>query len=421
MKKRIIAMAMAVGMLGVTVAGCSTKTTETTEKKSGSEITVMIPDWGVPSDELLDEFEKEKGISVEVEEVSWDDIRDKVSTAAAGKKAPADVFEVDWSWVGEFNSAGWLEPIEVSEEDKAGMPTLQSFTADGEVLAMPYANDFRLAYYNTEQFGAAGITEAPKTWDKVYEDSKAIKEKNIVQYPFTMPLNAEESTTTSLIWLAFTKGGVVFNEDNTLNKESVLDALNFIDKMNKEGLINPANRTSSGMDAYRQVTSGDASFMVGPTSFVGRVNDEVESKVVGKVMPILVPGQEDTSKQTFALPEGIGVSKFSENKEAATEFVKWYTSEETQEKLYEANNTIPTRTAVLEKLINEGKMKNTGAMLEESKLIASPFPSGVPNYYTEMSTAIFNAVNGMATGNLSPEQAFEEMNAKVTALAKGNN
>lgn len=49
-------------------------------------------------------------------EVSWDDIRDKVSIAAVGGKAAADVIEVDWSWVGEMNSAGWLEPIEMSEE-----------------------------------------------------------------------------------------------------------------------------------------------------------------------------------------------------------------------------------------------------------------------------------------------------------------
>lgn len=108
-----------------------------------------------------------------------------------------------------------------------------------------------------------------------------------------------------------------------------------MDKMNKEELINPANRTASGMDTYRQLTAGEASFMVGPTSFVGRVNDEEESKVVGEVMPILVPGKDDTAKQTFALPEGVGVTKFSDNKEAATEFVKWYTSEKTQEKLFD--------------------------------------------------------------------------------------
>jgi multiple sugar transport system substrate-binding protein len=57
-------------------------------------------------------------------------------------------------------------------------------------------------------------------------------------------------------------------------------------------------------------------------------------------------------------------------------------------------------------------------MLETSKLIKSPFPNGVPKYYSEMSSAIYNAVNKMALGQLTPEQAFDEMNAKITKLAK---
>ena len=59
--------------------------------------------------------------------------------------------------------------------------------------------------------------------------------------------------------------------------------------------------------------------------------------------------QEETGKatQTMALVEGIGVTKYSQNKEAAEVFVKWYTSKAMQANLYDANNTIPTRTTVL--------------------------------------------------------------------------
>lgn len=37
----------------------------------------MAPDWAVPTDEQLDEFTKETGIEVVVNEVGWDDIREK--------------------------------------------------------------------------------------------------------------------------------------------------------------------------------------------------------------------------------------------------------------------------------------------------------------------------------------------------------
>ena len=47
-----------------------------------------------------------------------------------------------------MNSAGWLEPIEMSEEDMADMPSMETFMIDGQILAVPYANDYRIAYYN---------------------------------------------------------------------------------------------------------------------------------------------------------------------------------------------------------------------------------------------------------------------------------
>lgn len=419
MRKKLVSLTLCLGMAFSMVTGCGKTTENTTTDINGTgdkEITLMIPDWGVPNEELLSDFTKETGIKVTVNEVSWDDIRDKIAIASSGGTAAADVVEVDWSWVGEFHAADWLEPLDVTEEDKADMPTLSTFMIDGQVLAMPYANDYRLSYYNTKQYEKAGIKEEPQTWNDVYENMKAIKQAGIVEYPFTISLNAEEGATTSLMWLAYTMNGIVFNEDGTLNRDSVLSALQYENKMIEEGLVDPSNKTISGIDVYRRLTSGEASFMTGPTSFVTRSNNPEECQVVGEIKPILVPGKEQKAEHTMPLPEAIGVTKFSQNKEEAKAFVKWYTSKEIQKKLNETNNTIPTRNSVLEQLINDGVMTNADAMLEEAKRIASPFPNGVPAYYSEMSNAIYNSVNKMALGQLSPEQAFDEMDKKVKEL-----
>lgn len=414
---KIIAVSLSVVLLSGLVSGCGNKNTKTKTDSDQKEITVMIPEWGAPDDELLDQFEEETGIYVTVNEVSWDDIRDKIAIAASGGSAVADVVEVDWSWVGEFYAADWLEPLKLEEEDIKDMPTLETFTVDGKVLAVPYANDFRLSYYNKEQYDKAGIEKEPETWDEVFENAKQLKQKGVCEYPFAMALNAEEAAATSLMWLAYTMNGVVFNEDGTLNEESVLAALEYENKLIKEELIDPADKSSSGMDAYRRILSGNASFVTGPTSFVARSNDEEQSSVVGQIRPILVPGKDGKSEHTMPLPEAIGVTKFSKNKEEATTFVKWYTSKEIQKELFRRNSTIPTHNTVLKELIDSEEMINTGDMLEEAKRIASPFPNGVPSYYAEMSHAIYNAVNKMATGSLSPKEAFEEMNNVVKELA----
>lgn len=376
----------------------------------------MVPDWGVPTDEQLAEFTKENGIEVEIAEVGWDDIRTKIAPAATAGKAVADVVEVDWSWVGEFYAADWLEPLEISEEDKADMPTIKTFTIDDKVLAMPYANDYRISYYNKEQFQKAGITEEPQTWNDVLEACRTLKSTGTVDYPFAIALNAEEKTSTCLMWLAYTMNGVVWNEDGTFNKESVLEALKYMETLVKEELVAPEDKTSSGMDAYMRICGGTASFLTGPTSFVSRSQNEEICNVVGQIESMLVPGKNEKAVQTMPLPEAIGVMKTSKNKEAAKKFVEWYTSAEMQKELNATNSAIPTRNSVLEKLIDEGTIQNSGAMLEEAKLIDSPFPNGVPAYYAEMSSAMYNAINKMALGELTAEEAYTEMETALNAL-----
>lgn len=419
MKKKLVSILLVVSMCAAMIAGCGKEEkSESSKDGKGDSITLMAPDWAIPTEEQLSSFTDETGIEVVVNEVGWDDIREKLATAASGGQAVADVVEVDWSWVGEFYAADWLEPLEVSEEDKKDMPTLETFTKDGKVLAMPYANDYRLSYYNTEQFKTAGITAEPQTWDDVLEACRKLKSTGTVDYPFAIALNAEEKTSTCLMWLAYAMNGVVYNEDGTLNEESVLEALKYMETLIKEELVAPEDKTSSGMDAYKRLTGGSASFLTGPTSFVSRSTNEEECSVIGQIAPILMPGKEGKSEVTMALPEGLGVTKASENKEAAKKFVEWYTSADMQKELNASNSAIPTRNSVLKALVEDGTIKNAGAMLEEAELISSPFPGGIPSYYAEMSSAMYNAINKMALGEMTAEEAFEDMNTKITELVE---
>lgn len=415
MKKRIVSMLLIGAMTTAMLAGCGSKG-ESSDKggdsKDGETITFMAPDWAIPSDEQLDAFTEETGINVEVAEVGWDDIREKLATADG---AAADVVEVDWSWVGEFKSAGWLEPIEMSDEDKGDFLTLDTFTVGDEILAVPYSNDYRIAYYNTKQFADAGITEEPQTYTDVLEDAKKLKESG-VDYPLAMSMNAEEKAATGLMWTAFQMNGIVWNEDGTFNKESVMDALNYYQEVLDADLVAPEDKTASGMEAYMRICSGTASFLVGPTMFVSKTQNPDDSAVVGDVEPILAPGKDGKAEKTMALPEALGITAASEHKEAAKKFVEWYTSADMQKELNETLGSLPTRNSVLKALVEDGTIANAGAMLEEAEKIESPFPNGVPAYYAEMSSAMYNAINKMALGEYTPEEAFEAMEAGLEEL-----
>lgn len=416
MKKRILSMLLVAAMSVSMVVGCGSSESADTTKEDGEKITFMAPDWAVPTDEQLDMFTEETGIEVEVSVVGWDDIREKLATAATAGECVADVVEVDWSWVGEFYAADWLETLEVSDEDKADMTTLDTFSVDGEVLAIPYSNDYRIAYYNTEHFAAAGITEAPETYDEVLEACRAIKAAGVVDYPFATSMNAEEKAATGLTWTAWQMNGIVFNEDGTFNEESVMEALEFYKTLVDEELVAPEDITASGMEAYMRISSGTASYLVGPTMFVARNQNEEESEVVGQVEPILSPGKDSTAAQTMALPEALGITKTSENKEAAQKFIEWYTSADMQKEFNATLGNLPTRNSVLEELISDGTIQGAGAMLEQAELISSPYPGGVPAYYAEMSSAMYNAINKMALGELDVQGAYDEMSEALNEL-----
>ncbi|MDO5755805.1 MAG: extracellular solute-binding protein [Tissierellia bacterium] len=386
----------------------------------GEEITLMIPDWGAPTEEMLEEFKEETGIKVNVEPTAWSDIKSKISIAAAGNNTPADVVEVDWSWAGEFHSAGWLESLDVDGETKEDIPALQYFEFDDEIVAIPYANGIRLAYYNKRMAQEAGVEEIPTNWEEMIHVFDQLKASGTVEYPFLFPLNAEEKTTTSFMTLAYTRNGIVFNEDDTLNREAVLDTFNLLDELIEKDFINENSVSAPGIDVFRGINNGEGAVLIGPTSFITSSNDESVSKVVGEVTNIPVPGKEGPAEQTITFTEAVGVSAFSEKKEAAKKFVDWFSRPETQLALNEAINNTPTRTSVIEKMVNEGIIKEPGAIIEQSKIIETPFPHGVPKYYTKMSTEMFNIINQFGQRKLTPEEATDKMVEAVNELVEEN-
>lgn len=278
----------------------------------------------------------------------------------------------------------------------------------------------RLAYMNQEMMKKAGLTENPKNWKELESSFAKMKNTKSVEYPLLFPLTAEEKTTTSFMTLAYTRNGIVFNDDGTLNKESTLDALKLIETMLKKGYLDPNSVSTPGTDVFKGIQNGNGAFLEGPTSYVTSVNDKKESKVVGQVKAIPFPGKDVLATKSISFTEAIGISPFSKNKEAAKKFVEWFYKPETQVKLNKAVYIMPTRTSVLEKMIKDKEIDAPEFVIEQSKKVESPFPHGVPKYYTKMSTEMFNVINQLGQGKLTAEEATDQMIQRVDQIVKDN-
>jgi multiple sugar transport system substrate-binding protein len=388
-----------------------------TQSAGPQEITFMIPPWGEPSADALKKFTQDTGIKVNLNIVGWDEVRDKIAIAAVGQTAPADVCEVDWSWVGEFSAAGWFDVLDILDADKQDMPTLSSFTVGGKVIAVPYGNDFRIGYYNTEHFGKAGISTAPTNWDELLADAQKLKSTSASKYPICLTLSASETCTTSLIWLTLARSGNFFNEDGTFNKDNFLSTLQFVNKMYKEDkVIDPAMATMKDTEVIQYFLDGKGSFIVGPTNTAVIMNDATQSSVVQKCKAMLIPGRAGVASVSMALPEGIGIPAYSKNKEAARKFLDWYISPDNQLVQNVTQGCLPTRNSVLKTMMDQGKLPEGETVLAQAAVIKPAFPAGTPSWYPEMSATIYNTVNEMITSNKTPEDAIKVIDAKIAEL-----
>lgn len=386
---------------------------------AGTSITVLMPSPQAPN--IAAEFEAATGIKVDLQTLSWDDIRPKLISALIAGTAPADVTEFDWSWTGQFAAADWYLPLNdaIDAETTADIAGNAIFTINGNLLGVPYTNDFRVMLINRQHLTEAGITDTPKTLDELVAAARAIKQKGIVEYPVGIPLSPTEGASTT--WYLLTKafGGELFDADFnpqfTTPDSAGYKALAFELQLLSEGLVDPAAtglRDAQINDNY--FAKGLTSIMIsGEPGRLGQMNDPAQSQVAGEAEAILV-ATESGQTRSYGLLEALAVPRASQNQAAAIAFVKWFTSRDWQIENYKTG-VLPTRTSALAALNDAGELISGDVLVEESKYVEALFPQGTPTWYPEFSTVVNTAINSAAKGEITVDQAMASIADAVEA------
>ena len=380
---------------------------------AGQSITVLLP--SPQGANIAAEFEKATGIHVDLQTLNWDDIRPKLVTALVAGTPPADVTEFDWSWTGQFSAADWYLPLNdvIDADTVKDIGPSKIFTVNGQLLGVPYTNDFRVMLVNTKHFADAGITKMPTTLDELVADAKQIKAKGISKYPLGLPLSPTEGASTS--WYLLTKafGGDLFDKDFKplfVDKDSAgYKAFAFEMMLLKEGLVDPASTGLKDSQINEDMfANGIVSVMIsGEPGRLGSFNDPKNSKVAGQIGAITVP-TESGKTRSFGLPEALGIPKVSQHREAAIAFVKWFTSKEFQEENY-GNGALPTRTSALSELNDQKKLISGDALVAQAPTVEPLFSQGTPPWYPSFSSAVNTNINSAAKGEISVDQAMQNI------------
>ncbi|MEV6184494.1 extracellular solute-binding protein, partial [Streptomyces sp. NPDC052015] len=288
-----------------TLAGCGSS-----EDSGDVTLKLVAADYGDSSanssqkywDTLVKEYEaKHPGIKVEVSVYSWNDVDRKVKEMVAAGKAP------DMAQIGayaDYAAAGKL----YTADDVLSIPVQADFVSElstaGQLnrvqYGMPFAASTRLLFYNKKLFAQAGITGAPKTWDELAADAKALKAAG-VKTPYALPLGPEEAQAETMQWL-LSGGDGYLSSVGTYNLDSAQNVATFAwlkDELVGKGLTGPtAPAKLNRAAAFAAFTRGEVGMLSGHPTLM-----KMAAKKGVKFGMVPMPGVDSGPKATMGVAD----------------------------------------------------------------------------------------------------------------------
>jgi multiple sugar transport system substrate-binding protein len=355
-------------------------------------------------------------ITIAPELVSYDSLHDKIVTAQVGGNGKYDVVLMDTPWPAELVKANIVSDItsKIPADFTSGVFDTAWTAAkyNGKVYGVPWINDTKFFFSNTDMLSKAGITTAPKTWDEVETDAKAIKAAGVVKYPITASWKQAEAVICDWTQLAAAFGGSDFVDANgkaLFNQGGGLAALTFMKKLMDEGLVDPASLSQTEDDVNSVMSAGQSAMALNWTYGLSVMNDPSKSKVAGKIQVVASPGEGSVTTSGVNGGMSLAVTTTAKHPNEALAYALFLASESSQE--MDVTNALPMWKASFD---NPNVTKNNptlfaAAKIEFAGLVARP----VVPYYTKLSNALQDAIQQALLGKKTPKQALDDVAAQL--------
>ncbi len=304
-------------LLGTALAGCAPKATPTPAEEAPAEeapaeeaapVALTFITWSYGVETIADNIKKfqdlNPNITVTHKDYSWLEYHDTMVGLFTAGSAPELVYGSD-HWLQEWASAGWLEPLDehcpnVKTYNVEVAPyALQGMTYEGKTYGLSYYADTMDFVYNEALLKQAGFTEGPKTWEDVYNMSKAIKEQGINEYPIIMAWSQKEGAFpeawTSMVYSQNEGPNAMFDADlnPVFNQEgsAAAQVMEWLRKVYEEGLFDPASLTTAEIDQVKSMQAGQHTFTIFPQYNMAEVNKPGSGEYAGQFKIALMPGK----------------------------------------------------------------------------------------------------------------------------------
>lgn len=355
MKKKLLAAMLCVAMAATSLVGCGgsgdsgkdTDTAKSSEKGSDEEkVELTIWETSRNKDDWYTSMEKkflEEHPNITLNKVVKEgDPGNEFYQAVASGTAP-DLVNCSFTMMDSYITSGILEPLNqyTDEWDEWGNFTkeyVDMFTKDGKVYGVPNQVAPMLFGYNKALFEEAGIKEPPKTWDEAVEVAKKINDPdNQVAGYATLAAEWTEWFFQYYVWQA---GGDLIkeNEDGTaeltFTDPAVIKAAEYYQKLKSEGVLQ-SDLTLKFSDLVTNFGLGK----IGMMPFAGDwVSEAITKGIDPDDIGLCLPPAGPSGKQTTAIGGDcwvINAKADQAKKDAAWEYIKYYTGKDYRASYYE--------------------------------------------------------------------------------------
>ena len=299
--------------------------------------------------QIFNGFAKQQGLKVNylpLPQAFGDDVQ-KLTTYLSSGYTGLDVLWLDDFMTGTFSTAGWLDPLEsiIPAAIQKSVPpaTITLSTYNGHLYRIPGNAGDVIFFYRKDVFDKLGLA-VPKTWAEIVAAGKKVTSAmggKMYGIGFCGKNGNTELFNEMCYWM-----GQAGASPLKLTTPGARTALQFVwDMLNTHKIMPPDTLAAD----YTSLSTAfqDNRFAMWPVwdGFYGQFQANTKFFSTAKIT-VAVPPKGPVNNTTITASWGWSISKFAQNKDMATKFIQYATTEQS-EALLALTGSAPARTSTL--------------------------------------------------------------------------
>jgi multiple sugar transport system substrate-binding protein len=281
------------------------------------------------------------------------------------------------------------------------------------VYGLPFVGNVELFVYREDLFEKHGLTAPPQTWDDVLNAAKTIGEQEEGVYGVVFRGTKGNPITSGFLPIFWAFGAEIIDAEGkpAVNSPEGIAALKFFLELANYAPEEVAVYNSSEVRDALLSGGGAIATEVWP-AWVPDLDNPEKSKVVGKIAVTVHPGQATDPSPMIGVWH-LAIPEASTRKDLALDFLQFTTSQAMQKRLALEVGLPPTRASVYTDADVVEKYRWYPTQLEALK--ASKVRPRLPEWL-EMDVKIGTYLNLALVGDMTPEEALNELNAEIADI-----